>query len=359
MFGRVLGSTLTQVLRSIALILLPTSFIALIAWATAGSATGNTGDPMRAVLWIWLGAHQIPFTLSLPPANTAGLLSYLPLGALLFPVLAIRSGVSRTIDRLDGDASLVPLARALFATLYTIIGTLFAFVSTTHAVRPTWYLAPVFLLPIALISGATVGRRLVFGQAILFSTRIISLMLGVASIVFGVSIFINLSTVRNLSLVLEPGIIGGFLLLILNILYIPNAVVATLGYFSGVGFAVGSGSIISPFSFHLHSIPAFPLLGALPSATSRLGVLGIGAILLSGALLTNWTIALSTRVLIQSLFASLLIIVAIAYAGSGALITDAMSAMGVSPWKFTLALAGELTLGALIALYLPRLGKHR
>ena len=62
---RILGAAFPQVLRSIAWLLLPTAFIALIAWSTAGSATGNTGDPLRAALWIWIGAHQIPFDLTL------------------------------------------------------------------------------------------------------------------------------------------------------------------------------------------------------------------------------------------------------------------------------------------------------
>ena len=358
MFARVLGSTLTQVLRSVAVLLLPISFIALLAWATAGSATGNTGDPLRAAMWIWLGAHQIPFSLALPPANAAGFLSYLPLGALVIPVLAVRNGVARVIDRLDGNPSTLTAARALFALLYTGIGTLFAFFSSTPGVKPLWYLVPVYLLPITLISAASVGRRLAFGQAILFSTRVLSLLLGISSIVLGVLIFINLSTVKSLSVVLEPGIIGGFLLLILNILYIPNAAIATLSYFSGTGFAIGSDSIISPLSYDLNSIPAFPLLGALPSSSSPFALFGITVIVLSGALLASWTVALSTRILVQSLCASVIITALIAYAGSGALITEAMSAMGVSPWKFTLALSGEIIAGALLALYLPRIGRR-
>jgi len=355
MFARVLGSTLTQVLRSVALLLLPTSFLALLAWATAGSATGNTGDPLRAAVWIWLGAHHIPFTLALPPVNAAGFLSYLPLGALVIPVLVVRNGVARLFDRLDGNPSVFTAARILFAILYTGIGTLFAFFSSTPGVMPVWYLAPVFLLPLTLISAATVGRRLIFGQAILFSTRILSLLLGISSIIFGVLIFINLSTVESLTVVLEPGIIGGILLLLLNILYIPNAAIATLSYFSGAGFAIGTGSIISPLSYHLSSIPAFPLLGALPSSTSPYALFGISVIVFSGALLASWTVALSSKILIQSLFISVVVTALIAYAGSGALITEAMSAMGVSPWKFTLALSGELIAGALLALYLPRI----
>ncbi|CAB4873012.1 MAG: hypothetical protein F2786_05560 [Actinobacteria bacterium] len=358
MFVRVLGSTLTQVLRSVALVLLPTGFIALVAWATAGSATGNTGDPMRAALWIWLGAHQLPFALTLPPGNDAGLLSYLPLGALVFPVMAIRNGVRRTIDRLDGNSSLFPLARTLFAVLYTLIGTTVALLSATDAVKPIWYLTPLVLLPLSLICASTVGRKLIFGQAVLFSSRIISLLLGISSIIFGLSLFLNLSTVKNLVVILQPGILGGLLLLLLNILYIPNAVVATLGYFSGTGFALGSASIISPVSFHLQSLPAFPLLGSVPKTSNLIALFGIAVVIFAGALLTIWTTTLSTRVLIQSLFGSVIILAAVAYAGSGALITRSMSAMGVSPWKFTLSVGGELVIGALLAIYIPRVGKR-
>ena len=120
MITRVLGAALPQVLRSVAWLLLPTSFIALLAWATAGSATGNTGDPLRAALWIWIGAHQIPFSLALPPSGLNGYLSYLPLGALIFPVLAIRNGIARTIERLDNDSSLTGSARVIFAICYTV-----------------------------------------------------------------------------------------------------------------------------------------------------------------------------------------------------------------------------------------------
>ena len=358
MFMRILGVTLTQVLRSVALLLLPTAVIALIAWATAGSATGSTSDPLRAALWIWLGAHQIPFSLSLPPANAAGLLTYLPLGALVLPIFAIRNGIKRVIDRLDGDSSLFAPARLLFALLYSIVGTLFALLSATTAVKPIWYLTPVVLLPISLISAATVGRRLIFGQAILYGSRIISLLLGISSLILGIALFVNLTTVKNLTLVLEPGIFGGLLLLLLNILYLPNAVVATLGYFSGTGFAVGSDSIIAPLSYNLDSIPAFPVLGALPSGSSSLALFGIPVIILAGALLASWTVALSSRILIQSLVASLVMIAAVAYAGSGALITDAMSAMGVSPWKFTLSLGAQLVIGAALAIYIPRMSRR-
>lgn len=358
MISRVLGAALPQVLRSVAWLLLPTSFIALLAWATAGSTTGNTGDPLRAALWIWIGAHQIPFSLSLPPSGLDGYLSYLPLGALVFPILAIRNGISRTLDRLDNDSSLVASARAAFAFLYTLFALLASVFSRTESVKPVWYFAILYVLPFTVLTGATVGRKVALGQGFLYGSRIIALLLGVCSVTLGILLLINLSMVKNLTTVLQPGIFGGFLLLILNILYIPNAIVATLGYFSGVGFAVGSGTLVSPLSFRLNKIPAMPLLGALPEGKYAIALVGIVVVIAAGVLLASWTISLNIRVLQQSLIVSVLLAAFVGYSGSGALITDSMSAVGVSPWKFTLAMAVELGIGAVIALYLPRLIKR-
>jgi hypothetical protein len=358
MIVRVLGAALPQVLRSVAWLLLPTSFIALLAWATAGSTTGNTGDPLRAALWIWIGAHQIPFDLSLPPSGLAGHLSYLPLGALLFPVLAIRNGVARTIERLDNDSSLVAPARAVFAAGYTLFALGASLFSKTDSIRPVWYFAIIYVLPFTLLCAATVGRRVALGQGFLYGSRIIALLLGASAIIFGILLLLNISMVKNLTTVLQPGIFGGFLLLFLNILYLPNAIVSTLAYFSGVGFAVGSGTLVSPGSFRLNKIPAMPLLGALPENKSIISFIGILIIVAAGALLVTWTISLNQRVLYQSLIVAVLLAAFVGYSGSGALITDAMSAVGVSPWKFTLAIGAELGLGALLALYLPRIRKR-
>jgi hypothetical protein len=355
MMTRVLGAALPQVLRSVAWLLLPTSFIALLAWATAGSATGNTGDPLRAALWIWIGAHQIPFSLALPPSGLDGYLSYLPLGALIFPVFAIRNGIARTIERLDNDSSLIGSARAVFAIGYTLFALLASLFSKTDSIKPVWYFAIVYVLPFTLLVGSTVGRKVALGQGFLFGSRIIALLLGVSSIIFGLSLLLNISMVKDLTTVLQPGIFGGLLLLLLNILYIPNAIVATLAYFSGVGFAVGSGTLVSPFSHRLNKIPAMPLLGALPEGKSIIAMFGIAFIIFAGALLASWTVALNLKVLHQSVIVAIAIAAFVGYSASGALITDAMSAVGVSTWKFTLAIAAELSAGVALALYLPRM----
>ena len=355
---RVLGAAFPQVLRSIAWLLLPTSFIALIAWSTAGSATGNTGDPLRAALWIWIGSHQIPFDLNLGSSAVAGHLSYLPLGALVFPILAIRNGISRTVDRLDGDTSLIAPARVAFSVLYSTFGLLASFFSKTDEVIPVWYFAFIYVFPFALITSATVARRTSLGQGFLFGSRIIALLLGISAIALGIALLINVEMVKNLTLVLQPGIFGGFLLLLLNILYLPNAIVSTLAYFSGVGFAVGSQTIVSPISFDLDKIPAMPILGALPKNESLISLLGICVVVFAGALLVSWTVELKQKVLVQSFIVAVLISAFVGYSASGALITEAMSAVGTSPWKFTAAITLQLGLGALLAIYGPRMFKR-
>jgi len=355
---RVLGAAFPQVLRSIAWLLLPTSFIALIAWSTAGSATGNTGDPLRAALWIWIGSHQIPFDLNLGSSAVAGHLSYLPLGALVFPILAIRNGISRTVDRLDGDTSLIAPTRVAFSFLYSTFALLASIFSKTDEVIPVWYFAFIYVFPFALITSATVARRTSLGQGFLFGSRIIALLLGISAIALGIALLINVEMVKNLTLVLQPGIFGGFLLLLLNILYLPNAIVSTLAYFSGVGFAVGSQTIVSPISFDLDKIPAMPILGALPKNESLISLLGICVVVFAGALLVSWTVELKQKVLVQSFIVAVLISAFVGYSASGALITEAMSAVGTSPWKFTAAITLQLGLGALLAIYGPRMFKR-
>ena len=58
---------------------------------------------------------------------------------------------------------------------------------------------------------------------------------------------------------------GGLLYTLLVAAVAPNAVLLTGSYLLGPGFAVGTGTLVSPASVVLGPVPAFPLLAALPS----------------------------------------------------------------------------------------------
>ena len=170
MLQRVLAVSFAQVLRTVAILLLPLAFIALIAWATAGSATGNTSDPMRAAIWLWLGAHHIPFFLN---GAATGYLSFLPIGAMLLPFFALRNGFGRALSKLHGDFHKVASVRSIFAAQYALVVTLLALASNSSSVSSQWYLAPVFSFLIAYLASLTAGSRLRMSQAVSYATRVL------------------------------------------------------------------------------------------------------------------------------------------------------------------------------------------
>ena len=359
MFQRVLWVSLSQVLRSIALVLLPIAFLSLIAWATAGSITGNTSDPIRAALWVWLGFHNIPFALSIPPSGADGFLSYLPLGALIFPFLAIRNSFKRVVDRLDKETHLVNAARLHFTLIYCLLAEILIFVSKTNAVRPVWYFAIAILIPSVYLTTLTVGKKVTLTQPVNFGTRIIALLLAISAVFLSISLFINLSTVKDLITVLRPGIIGGFLLLLINIVYLPNAAVATMAYLSGTGFGIGSNTLISPLENSVAQIPALPILGALPSTEHPQFLFSIFFFVMAGALLASWTIALNSKILWQSYFVSIAGVFILTYFSSGSLLTQELSAVGPSLWKFPLSVAIEMGIGITMAIFIPQISIPR
>jgi len=169
---RVLSVSLSHVIRSAAFLLLPFSFISLVAWATAGSASGSTTDPIRGAVWIWLGAHHIPFQLALPPTGIAGYLTYLPIGGVILPIFAIRSAFNRAIDRLQGDFHDINGVRIIFSALYAALVTLLSFLSKSTAVSPQWYLAPVIAFLLALIATLTAGTRVALSRPVRIASRI-------------------------------------------------------------------------------------------------------------------------------------------------------------------------------------------
>ena len=345
---RVLSVSLSHVIRSAAFLLLPFSFIALVAWATAGSASGSTTDPIRGAVWIWLGAHHIPFQLALPPTGIAGYLTYLPIGGVVLPFVAIRAAFNRAIDRLQGDFHDINGVRIIFSAMYAILVTALSFLSNSTAVSPQWYLAPVIAFLIALIATLTAGHKVSPSRPARIAIRIWALCLGVSLILVTVFIFANFGQVKNITTSLQPGFFGGLLLLFLNVLYLPNAAVALASYFAGTGLAVGAGTFVSPLWYHLGQIPALPLLGILPTGKQPLALIAILAFIGLGVLLARWSLVHGIQALIQSYIFTVVGAVLLGYLASGSLITAEMGAMGVSIWKFALSIAVEIGIGAAV-----------
>jgi hypothetical protein len=343
---RVLSVSLSHAFRSVFYLLLPFAFIALIAWATAGSATGSTTDPIRGAVWIWLGAHHLPFQLALPPSGIAGYLTYLPIGGVLLPLLIIRSTFNRALGRLQGDYHDINVVRLAFSIFYSALVTALAWLSSSIAVTPQWYLAPIFGFIVALIATFTAGARISASRGLRMALQIVALAVGVGLIATALLIVTNFEQVKLITISLQPGFFGGALLLLLNILYLPNVAIGVLAYFSASGVAVGTGTIVSPWWYELGQIPALPLLGILPTDRAPLALLGIALFIALGALLAIWSQQRGLTTLIQSFTLTIAIFTLLAYWSSGSLITTEMGAVGVSIWKFILSIAIQMGAGA-------------
>ena len=356
-----------QAVRSITLILLPLSFISLIAWATAGSSTGNTADPLRAALWFFLIAHHIPLDLSLSNNAISGALTYFPIGALLIPFLAIRSGYRKIIEE---QGEFAPRQKRLLiislAFSYATVGTILSLFATGNTVSAPFYLVFPILFIVAGLSAFLSsnllpehGIKFPWQRALKVSWIVLMALIGIGGLIFSLSLGWHFTTVLQLTQVIEPGIFGGLAFLAVQILYLPNFAIAALSYLAGSGVVIGNGSWLNPFVHRIDEIPAIPLLGGLPVHPHPYLILLMLLFVAIGFLIARYGEGIfSDRVEQQRFYLATLGIIAvltlfIARASSGELLSSNLSSVGPQWWLMPIMLTLEIALGIALRIYLP------
>lgn len=347
-----LVTAFTQSVRSALFTLIPAGITTFLAWAIAGSAYVSTTDPFRGATWIFLAAHAVPFHLHIPPSGIEGWFTYLPLGAMVLPALGITAGAKKTLDKTNSG-----FAVWLFALFYTLLLTLLAFASSNFDVYVTWYWALIFATPFIFAVTYFAIHQFRFTHSIIYLSKIWAVLLGFAALMMGLSLLMNLRTVHQLTTVLQPGFIGGILLLLITFLYLPNFMIATLAYFSGAGFALGRDTLVAPLTFELGKIPALPILGSLPTGRHPLFLIGSIVVVALGAQVAIWTLDSGRMVLRQTIALFTFSAFIMAYLGSGALITYELGTVGPSLWKFPIILSAEFLFGVGIVRLVPLLGR--
>ena len=356
-----------QAVRSITLILLPLSFISLIAWATAGSSTGNTADPLRAALWFFLIAHHIPLDLSLSNNAISGALTYFPIGALLIPFLAIRSGYRKIIEE---QGEFAPRQKRLLiislAFSYAAVGTTLSLFATGNTVSAPFYLVFPILFIVAGLSAFLSsnllpehGIKFPWQRALKVSWIVLMALIGIGGLIFSLSLGWHFTTVLQLTQVIEPGIFGGLAFLAVQILYLPNFAIAALSYLAGSGVVIGNGSWLNPFVHRIDEIPAIPLLGGLPVHPHPYLILLVLLFVAIGFLIARYGEGIySDRVEQQRFYLATLgfivvLTLFIARASSGELLSSNLSSVGPQWWLMPIMLTLEIALGIALRIYLP------
>jgi Family of unknown function (DUF6350) len=107
------------------------------------------------------------------------------------------------------------------------------------------------------------GRARAIIRAVL-AAQLAMLVAGAAVLV--TALWTHLKRVETLHQALQPGVAGGIALLLLQLAFVPNALIWSASYALGSGFVFGAGSVIAPAATQLGMVPGIPLLGALPSS---------------------------------------------------------------------------------------------
>jgi hypothetical protein len=363
-----------QAIRSITLILLPISFISLVVWATAGSSSGNTADPLRAALWFFLVAHQVPLELSLSDATIAGSLTYLPLGAVVIPFLAARSGYVRMIERLGQPNSREKRNYIFgFAIPYSILGYGISMLALGQTVKVPYFVGlPIIFLVISvsafIVSGILPKHEIQFPwqRALRLAIILLAFLSGTATLFAALSMAWHFPVILDLTKVVEPGLFGGIALLATQLLYLPNLAIASLSYLL-------SSALLSPWVHRIDELPAIPVLGALPVGISNytysLSIFSIFSVIALGAGVSKFGQGIYLvkndfqRFIASFYLAIFFLTLTSANLANGQLLSTNLEGVGPIWWVMPLVLVANLAIGSLGYIYIPlainRIAKNR
>lgn len=154
----------------------------------------------------------------------------------------------------------------------------------------------------------------------------------------------------------DAGVVGGTVLVLGQLAYVPTAGVWALSYLAGSGFGVGTGTTVAPTAVELGTVPSVPLLGALPGTTSPLGLWPALLLVLAGAAGAWWAARPGqAHRLVDAVAATLasaltvgLATLVVAAASSGAIGSGRMAALGPDPVVLAGLVAVEVAVGALV-----------
>lgn len=378
----------------------------LLVWVVTFDLAATPADTFAAGLGVWFLAHFVPLQFSIGAEGAVAL--GLPQAALRFTVSLAPLGLT-LVTALLGARSGWRFGRRGGTGAAGVLGGAVGFAATTGFVLPfaakfvAWPFWPAVIVP-ALVYAvpaaaaflvraardehawwAALVRRLQLGlersgvrAAALPARAGTVLRLAAASVVglvglsaLGVAgaIVAGYVQIVSLSQSLQLDAVGAVLVFLLQLALLPVMTVWAASWFTGAGFALGSGSSATPFETLLGPLPSLPLFGAVPQGWGTAGTLAPALVVVLGVVVgvvgartagmrrLSWSAALSLPVIAGAL-------AGLAVAGLGALATgalgpDRLAETGPAPWLFGGLAAGELAIGMLLGVAAGRLDVAR
>ncbi|WP_373861862.1 cell division protein PerM [Actinomadura hibisca] len=354
--------------------------VTLIGWIAAPRTALGQGLPgvFRTVVNFWLVSHHAGF------AGPNGRVGLLPLGLLVLPAALLYRGGGWVIRAAGAQGRVraeVPRVAVALAVPYALLAAALAVAAAAPSVRPSAWQALLACFVVAMGAGglgaaralvAARGKRIRTGLGALLKLlpeRPRSLVIGVAgatavllasgALLVGGSLALHLKEADRLYDMLAPGVVGGILLLVVQLAYLPNAVIWGTAYAVGPGFSVGAGTSVSPTGVILDAVPTFPALAALPEPGPApvLSLLALAAPFVAGAVGGALTVRAMPSPVYEAaplwgfLSGALtgVVVAVLAALSGGPLGGGRMATMGPSAWQVGLMAALEVGIAAAIA----------
>ncbi len=337
-----------------------------ICWLPVSGTAGRTTSAIRAGLLTFLASVHGGITVD------GVSVAWLPLGMLLLVgAIAWRAGsgladVTQSLDERDPvRLALVGAAQAGTFTVVCLLAVPFATLGTSRA--PFFGVALGAFALFALTGGVAFirssalrewfGERLPswVGACLRGGAAAVTVYLAAGALLVAGSLVVHHGTVEVLSRQVGGGW-GAVPVLLLGVLAAPNAAIAGSAYLAGPGFALGTGTRVSLVATAHGTVPAFPLLGAMPTG--------------AGGNPVDWGVAAATAVLAGTTVARLalradgwwvrlghvfgaalaggLLMLVLGWQAGGALGDRRLSAVGPSPWLLGGAVAAALAVTSLL-----------
>jgi hypothetical protein len=339
-----------------------------ICWLPIAGPTGHTRSAVSAGLLTFLAALHGGITVD----GTAA--AFLPLGMLALVALVVARAGAGLADAAaaigEQDPARLLLAAAAQVGSFTVACLIAVPVSTLgSSSAPFLGVGVAALLVFGLAGGGTfvwfsplrgvLAARLPrpVTAAVRAAAAVLLWYLAAGALLVAASLVLHLGDVEAISRRLGGGW-GGVAVLLLGLLAAPNAVIAGASYVAGPGFAVGSATTAGVFGVSHGTLPAFPLLGALPSGASVNPAgyaLLVAAPVLAGTQLgriawrqARWADRFTVLAAGAAIAGTAMAV--LAWQGGGAIGGGGLAAVGASPWQAGLAITGASLLAGALAL---------
>ncbi|MDQ3627240.1 MAG: DUF6350 family protein [Actinomycetota bacterium] len=338
--------------------------IAVLVWLSGEG--GSFAGALRSGLVGWLLGHGHQITVSATGIAMVPLGMTLVAGWLLVRASSWAAITSRACRR-GQVAGVVGSCALAYSTVVLVVAVL----CSGGGVEVGLLRGPLVTAGLALVA-STVGAVRGSGSTTVLADRLpavavpvlrgsavgVLVLFGSASIVLAAALGIQVETLRQVLGALDPGLLGGALLVVLCLAVLPNVVLLTVAVVLGPGVSLGAATSITLTSVSVGPLPAVPWLaavpgsGAQPALVSALAALPALAGLVAGAVAVRCMPVLSIdraagRGGVAGLLAGLLVAAAVLVAG-GAVGPGRMAEVGAPAVEILAVSVASLAVGGVV-----------